>query len=66
MSRTFYQIEIRHEGLHKYRQIRGTDRHAVEQTARVQLEAWEEIWRKKLKDRGIKIRQSQGRLDKGK
>ena len=64
MSRTFYQIEIRHEGLHKYRQIRGTDRHAVEQTARVQLEAWEEIWRKKLKDEELKSDRAKAALTK--
>jgi restriction system protein len=54
MSRTFYEIEIRHDGLHKYRHIRGTDRHVVEQMALAQREAWDEIWRKKIKDEELR------------
>ncbi|MFZ0053025.1 MAG: restriction endonuclease [Desulfobaccales bacterium] len=64
MPRTFYQIEIRHEGLHKYRQIRGTDRNVVEQTAQAQLEAWEEIWRKKLKDEELRSERAKAALTK--
>lgn len=54
MSRTFYEIEIRHDGLHRYRHIRGTDRHVVEQMALAQREAWDEIWRKKIKDEELR------------
>lgn len=48
MSRIFYEIEIRHDGLHKYRHIRGTDRQVVEQKAEAQRKAWNEMWAKKL------------------
>ncbi len=42
-----YFIEISHEGLHKYREIKGTDKHVVEQKAFVQQKQWEEMWVKK-------------------
>ena len=42
-----YYIEIRHEGLHKYREIKGSDQHVVEQKAYVQNKQWEEMWIKK-------------------
>ena len=48
MPRIFYEIEISHDGLHKYRHIRGSDRLVVEHKARIQREAWDEMWRKKL------------------
>ena len=38
-----YEAEVRHNGLNKYRHIRGTDRHVVEQKAAVQANAWEEM-----------------------
>ena len=43
-----WEIEIRHEGLNKYRHIRGSDRYVVEQKAQAQRLAWDEIWVKKL------------------
>ena len=42
-----YYIEIRHEGLHKYREIKGSDKHVVEQKAFVQKKQWDDMWRKK-------------------
>lgn len=42
-----YYIEIRHEGLHKYREIRGSDKHVVEQKAFVQKKQWDDMWSKK-------------------
>ena len=42
-----WEIEIRHEGLNKYRHIRGTDRYVVEQKAAAQQRAWDEMWEKK-------------------
>src|ERR1017187_4796820 len=46
MSRygTVYQIEVRHEGLGKYRMIRGRDPRVVEQQARAQQAAWNAMW----------------------
>ena len=47
-SRYMYQIEVRHDGLNKYRLIRGTDKYIVEQKANAQLNSWNEMWEKKL------------------
>jgi restriction system protein len=43
-----YQVEIKHDGLNKYRVIKGTDKYVVEQKARVQLVDWDNMWEKKL------------------
>ena len=45
--REMWEIEVRHEGLNKYRHIRGSDRNIVEQKADVQRLAWDEMWEKK-------------------
>jgi len=42
-----YWIEVRHEGLHKYRLIKGNDKYVVEQKAFIQKQQWEEMWKKK-------------------
>lgn len=42
-----YTVEIKHDGLHKYRVIKGNDRYVVEQKAYVQLKQWDEMWDKK-------------------
>ncbi len=42
-----YRIEVSHDGLHKYRLIRGTDRNVVEQQAQAQRRVWDEMWEKK-------------------
>jgi restriction system protein len=49
MSRIFYEIKIWHDGLNKFRHIRGTDRQIVEQKAQAQRKAWDDMWRNKLK-----------------
>lgn len=41
-----YEVAIRHEGLNKYRHIRGRDRRVVKQKARVQLAEWDAQWQK--------------------
>lgn len=43
-----WEIEVRHDGLNKYRHIRGSDKYIVEQKASVQQLAWDEMWKKKL------------------
>lgn len=48
MSYDIWQIEVRHEGLNKYRLIRGRDRYVVEQKAAVLKATWEEMWEKRL------------------
>lgn len=42
-----YEIELRHDGLNKYRHIRGRDRTVVEEKARAQEATWEEQWSKR-------------------
>jgi restriction system protein len=42
-----WQIEVRHDGLKKYRLVKGTDKYVVEQKASAQKAAWDEMWRKK-------------------
>jgi restriction system protein len=46
-AQNIFRVEVRHEGLHKYRLIRGTERYVVEQQAREQVSAWNEMWDKK-------------------
>src|SRR5262245_38402087 len=43
-----YQIEISHKGLNRYRVIKGSTPSEVENKARMQLEAWENLWRRNL------------------
>jgi restriction system protein len=43
----WYEIEVHHDGLGKYRHIRGTDHHVVEQKARAQRLQWDEMWEKR-------------------
>jgi restriction system protein len=45
--REMWEIEVRHDGLNKFRHIRGSDRYVVEQKAAVQKIAWDEMWEKK-------------------
>ncbi|MGI2900826.1 restriction endonuclease [Shewanella algae] len=45
--REMWEIEVRHEGLNKYRHIRGSDRYVVEQKAAAQKQAWNDMWEKK-------------------
>lgn len=54
MARDMWDIEIRHEGLNKYRHIRGSDKYVVEQKARAQCEVWDEMWEKKCATDRIK------------
>ena len=62
-----YFIEIRHEGLHKYREIKGSDKHVVEQKAIVQNKQWDDMWRKKqviIKKTELKQKASQQQAEK--
>lgn len=45
--RHYYEIEVRHAGLHKYRHIRGTDRYVVEQKAAALRMQWDDEWRRR-------------------
>jgi restriction system protein len=57
-----WQIEVRHNGLKKYRLIRGTDQYVVEQKAAVQKAAWDEMWQKKV-EREQRISNKQSMLE---
>jgi restriction system protein len=46
--KSIWEIEVRHDGLGKYRHIRGSDKHVVEQKARYQKLQWDEQWQRKL------------------
>ena len=53
--RQIWEIEVKHEGLNKYRHIRGTDKYVVEQKALAQQLVWDNMWQKKLEiDESIK------------
>ena len=46
--REMWETEVRHDGLNKYRHIRGSDKHVVEQKAIAQKIAWDDMWEKKM------------------
>ena len=46
--RQIWEVEIRHEGLNKYRHIKGSDKYIVEQKALAQRLSWDEMWEKRL------------------
>ena len=48
MSGNYYHVTIRHEGLGKYRVIRGAERNVVEAAAHAQQRAWNEQYAKKV------------------
>src|SRR5262249_11973372 len=41
-----YFIDVRHDGLKKYRRITGSDPYVVEQKAHAQVAAWEQEWQR--------------------
>ena len=48
MSGYYYHVTVRHDGLGKFRTIRGAERHLVEAAAHAQQRAWNEQYAKKL------------------
>lgn len=44
--REMWEIEVIHEGLNKYRHIRGSDKYIVQQKAAAQQLTWDEMWEK--------------------
>lgn len=42
-----YEIEIRHNGLNKYRIVKGNDPYVVQQKVKMQQKIWDEMWEKK-------------------
>ncbi len=56
--RHYYEIEVRHPGLHKYRHIRGSDRYVVEQKAAALKAQWNDEWAR----RAFVLNRQQSRL----
>jgi restriction system protein len=46
-GRTYYYIDVRHNGLQKYRRIRGSDKDIVEELAGKQVAQWDAQWARK-------------------
>jgi len=42
-----YEMDVTHDGLNKYRRIRGSDPSVVRQKAEMQMRQWEEMWERK-------------------
>ena len=42
-----HHIDLKHEGLRKFRRLSGTDPYVLEQRARLQTEKWDERWRRR-------------------
>lgn len=43
-----YEVTVSHDGLHKYRVIKGRTKLEAEQKGQIQLNQWEVMWQKKL------------------
>lgn len=43
-----YRIDVRHDGLKKYRSITGRDKSVVEEKARVQIAVWNDLWERQI------------------
>ena len=57
-----YEIEIKHDGLNKYKIIRGSDSYVVRKKAEMQVRAWDEMWeKKKLTEEKNKARENAAR-----
>jgi restriction system protein len=67
--RRVYEIEVRHQGLNKYRLVRGTDWYVVQQKAEAQKLQWDEMWQKRQENehrkglRDIAARDKQAKKD---
>src|ERR1039458_5172630 len=59
-----YQIEVRHQGLKKYRMIRGNDEYVLKQKAQAQLDAWNGQWRQKAERQNKEIEKQKRLSDK--
>jgi restriction system protein len=42
-----HHIDLKHEGLRKFRRLSGADKYVLEQRARIQIERWDERWRRR-------------------
>lgn len=64
MARVTYSIVVEHQGLGKWREIKGYDRYLVEQKARIQQQQWNEQWNQKcLRDDHLQRKQELAQAD---
>ncbi len=54
-----YEVEIRHDGLNKFRLITGQDPHEVEEKARAQLAQWDAMWERRCRTEARRAEQVQ-------
>lgn len=47
MARVTYYVVVEHNGLKKWREIKGSDKYVVEQKARLQQAQWDDQWQQK-------------------
>ena len=59
-----WEITLQHEGLKKHRVIKGQDQRVVEEKARLQEEAWEEQWERKLLEAEERRQEREERAEK--
>jgi len=59
-----WQIEVRHNGLGRYRVVRGRDKEVVERMAYAQRIAWEEMWLRKLEREARGAERQQRKMDR--
>lgn len=64
MARHMYEIEIKHNGLNKYRLIKGSDPYVVRQKANYQEKQWDEMWRKRQGAENKKIMREEAAREK--
>jgi restriction system protein len=64
MKSNIWEIEVRHDGLNKYRIIRGRYKQDVEEKARLQLVIWEEMWQKRIMSEQKVLERDQKAKDK--
>lgn len=64
MARKLWQIEVWHDGLNKYRCIRGYDKDVVERKAAAQQAAWDELWKRKSEQQQKALGRLQKTLEK--
>ena len=64
MPGPIWQIEVRHDGLGRYRVIRGRDKEVVERMAHAQQSAWEEMWQRKQEREARQEGREQRKMDR--
>jgi restriction system protein len=64
MTKYYYEAEVRHAGLNKYRHIRGSDRYVVNAKAEAQQALWDEQWERKCAIQSERDARAQSKYEK--